>query len=31
MGRAQKKEALQEALLMNKLENEYIVKFYDSF
>ena len=31
MGRQQKQEAVREAVLMNKLENEYIVKFYDSF
>lgn len=31
MGRQQKQEALREALLMNKLDNEYIVHFYDSF
>lgn len=31
MGRQQKQESLREALLMNKLENPNIVKFYDSF
>ena len=31
MGRRQKQEALKEAQLMNKLENTYIVRFYDSF
>ena len=31
MGRRQKQEALKEAHLMNKLENTYIVRFYDSF
>ena len=31
MGRQQKQESLREALLMNKLDNQFIVKFYDSF
>lgn len=31
MGRQQKQESLREALLMNKLDNPHIVKFYDSF
>jgi serine/threonine protein kinase len=31
MGRQQKQESLREALLMNKLNNEFIVHFYDSF
>lgn len=31
MGRRQKQEALKEAQLMNKLENTYIVRFFDSF
>lgn len=31
MGRAQKQEAVREAILMNKLENPHIVHFYDSF
>ena len=31
MGRQQKQESLREALLMNKLDNTFIVRFYDSF
>ena len=31
MGRQQRQESLREAVLMNKLEHEYVVRFYDSF
>ena len=31
MNRQQKQESLKEALLMNKLDNEHIVRFHDSF
>ena len=31
MGRQQKQESLREALLMNKLDNPHIVRFFDSF
>ena len=31
MGRQQKQESLREALLMNKLDNQHIVRFFDSF
>ena len=31
MGKQQKMEAIREANLMNKLDHEYIVRFYDSF
>ena len=31
MGKQQKMEAIREANLMNKLDHEYVVRFYDSF
>ena len=31
MGRQARQDAMKEAILMNKLEHPYVVRFYDSF